>query len=72
MTDAIRPTCCVEACDELAIGAIDVRWTPVDFRSLPVCGSHFEHVYQVVSRSLVDDQLPLEMRTTLWPDEYLL
>jgi len=67
----MRPRCCVEECDELAIGEVHSQWTLVDFRSYPACGPHFERVYRTVSHYLVDGERPAEMRTTLWPDEYL-
>lgn len=64
----MRPTCCVEQCDDLAVGEIQTQWSIFDFMNHPACGPHMEHVYQVISRSQIDGQLPLFMSTNIWAD----
>jgi len=63
---SVRPLCCVQECDELAIGEIHAHWTVLDFISRASCGPHMEYVYQVTARSTIDSQLPHVISSKIW------
>jgi len=62
----MRPTCCVEECDELAVGEIRAQWSLFDSISRPVCWVHMEDVYQQTARAQVDGELPLLITSVAW------